>query len=283
MNDYLRIQTMSVTEVDFGIDLAAQEGWNPGLFDAGVFYATDPAGFLIGYSGERPVGCISAISYPGNFGFMGFFIVIPEFRGKGFGARLWNRAIERLNSHNIGLDSVFDQQDNYRKSGFRPAYSNIRFEYHNRLTDVPDVSVVQDLKEFRFNQILEYDKLCFPVERKTFLENWLIMPQSHAFGYAAAGKLEGYGLIRKCRIGYKIGPLFADDKNKALSLFNRLCACVEPDQPIYLDVPEVNTSGMELAEDFNMKKVFGTARMYKGLFPHILTDKVFGVTTFELG
>jgi GNAT superfamily N-acetyltransferase len=283
MSNHLQIRPMIRTEVDFALDLAAKEGWNPGLFDAGVFYAADPAGFLVGYSGEKPVGCISAVSYPGNFGFIGFYIVIPEFRGRGFGIQLWNRAIECLNNHNIGLDSVFEQQDNYRKSGFEPAYSSYRFEHYFKQKDIVEAGDVRDLKEFPFEQILEYDGLCFPVERRAFLENWLKMPQSKAFGYAEAGKLQGYGLIRKCRAGYKIGPLFADDKNKALALYNRLCAQADPHEPIYLDVPEINAAGMELAEDFNMKKVFGTGRMYRGVFPDIKTNKIFGITTFELG
>jgi hypothetical protein len=32
-----------------------------------------------------------------------------------------------------------------------------------------------------------------------------------------------------------------------------------------------------------MKQVFGTARMYTGEPPAIALDRVFGVTTFELG
>ena len=75
-------------ELAFAIDLAAREGRNPGLHDADCFFAADPDGFLIGELNAEPVGCISAISYAGRYGFVGLYIVRPEFRGQGFGLQL---------------------------------------------------------------------------------------------------------------------------------------------------------------------------------------------------
>jgi hypothetical protein len=48
-------------------------------------------------------------------------------------------------------------------------------------------------------------------------------------------------------------------------------------------VPEVNPAGMSLAEKHAMKRVFGTARMYIGDAPALPVDRIFGVTSFELG
>ena len=74
------IRTMSRKEVNIAIEWAALEGWNPGLHDADCFYASDPNGFFIGELNGEPIGCISAVSYGDDFGFVGFFIVRPEFR-----------------------------------------------------------------------------------------------------------------------------------------------------------------------------------------------------------
>src|SRR5262245_60006988 len=92
----LRIRTMRRDDVAFAIDLAAREGWNPGLHDADCFYAADNDGFLIGELGSEPIGCISAVSYAGRYGFVGLYIVRPEFRGRGYGLRLWKAALARL-------------------------------------------------------------------------------------------------------------------------------------------------------------------------------------------
>src|SRR5439155_19182457 len=117
------IRRMKWNEMEFANELAAKEGWNPALHDAECFYRTDPDGFFVGLlDGNPPVGCISAVSYNGTFGFIGLYIVAAEHRGKGFGTALWRRAMHRLVGHNIGLDCVFGQQATYRKFGFTFAY-----------------------------------------------------------------------------------------------------------------------------------------------------------------
>ena len=71
---------------------------------------------------------ISAVRYGSGFGFIGFYIVRPNFRGQGYGLQIWNAAMARLAGRTIGLDGVVAQQDNYRKSGFVLAWNNARFE-----------------------------------------------------------------------------------------------------------------------------------------------------------
>ena len=41
------IRPMRRAQVDSAIELAAREGWNPGLHDATCFHAADPMGFLV--------------------------------------------------------------------------------------------------------------------------------------------------------------------------------------------------------------------------------------------
>lgn len=50
-----------------------------------------------------------------------------------------------------------------------------------------------------------------------------------------------------------------------------------------MDVPEVNRAAIMLAERHGMKKVFETARMYTKQAPALPLEKIFGVTSFELG
>ena len=68
------------------------------------------------------------VKYGQGFGFLGFYIARPEIRGKGYGIRVWRAGMARLQGRNVGLDGVVAQQDNYRKSGFRLAWNNIRHE-----------------------------------------------------------------------------------------------------------------------------------------------------------
>ena len=97
------------------------------------------------------------------------------------------------------------------------------------------------------------------------------------------GKLAGYGVIRKCRSGYKVAPLFADSPELAESLFLALKSKVKPSETVYLDTPEVNHAAVALAEHNNMEVSFETARMYTGEMPEIPFSRLFGVASFEIG
>lgn len=279
----LNIRTMSPGEITFAVELAAGEGWNPGLHDGGVFQATDNDGFLIGELDGQPVGCISAVSYRGRFGFIGFYIVVPGMRGRGLGLQLWNAAMARLDGHNIGLDGVVAQQDNYRQSGFRLCHRNIRFE-HTPAEPPDDVPAhVVPVDDSMRGAIDRYDRLCFPESRERFLDGWLTMADATALAWMENGRLRGYGVLRKCLSGCKVGPLFANDAEIAEGLYAGLRRRAAPAQPVYLDVPEINADALDMAQRHDMTRVFETARMYTGEPPAIDLDKVFGVTTFELG
>ena len=113
----LHIGTATRAELDLMVEWAAGEGWNPGLADADCFHAADPAGFLVGRLDGEPVGCISVVTYEPAFAFLGFYIVKPEHRGQGYGLRLWQAGMARLENRVVGLDGVIAQQDNYKKIG----------------------------------------------------------------------------------------------------------------------------------------------------------------------
>ncbi|PSW15642.1 GNAT family N-acetyltransferase [Photobacterium rosenbergii] len=276
------IKVMSKQNLATAIDWAVAEGWNPGLHDIESFYAADPNGFLMGFLGDEAIASISVVKYDNSYGFLGFYIVKPEFRGKGYGLKLWQAGLQYLEGCNVGLDGVVEQQGNYKQSGFKLAYGNIRFEGFGG-GDEPEGIGLVDLNELSFSEVQDYDSAFFPTERHVFLKHWIGQTGSSALGIKQAGKLVGYGVIRPCRNGFKIGPLFADDALLAEELFLALKSKATPTENVYLDVPEVNLAGVALAEKYSMEPVFTTARMYTGETPEISVNRTFGVTTFELG
>jgi len=290
MSDELVIRNMTRSELDRLVGWAADEGWNPGLHDAALFWATDPEAFLAAELDGELIGGGAITSYSGEFGFMGFFIVRPEFRGRGFGNTLWHVRRDRLLSRllpgaSIGMDGVFTMQDYYAKGGFVFSHRDLRFR-----ADIPahpaapaaGGDVIVPLAGVPLEQLLDYDRTCFPAARRTFLEGWIAQPDASALGCRRAGRLSGYGVVRRCREGCKIGPLFADDAPAAEALYTHL-AQFAAGGPLFLDVPENNPAAMALAQRHGMAEVFGCARMYLGPAPAVAHQRVFGVTTFELG
>lgn len=282
-NQNYEIRKMSSGEVkDIAVEWAAREGWNPGLYDAPCFYAADNGGFYVGLLGGEPISCISNVKYRGDFAFIGFYIVKPEYRGKGYGYKIWQTAIEDSRGVNTGLDGVIEQQDNYKKSGFKLAYSNIRWEGSARRAE-GNFSCIIPASEADFAELCEYDSRHFPAPREDFLKCWLNQPESFAVAAVNNSSIIGLGMLRKCRVGYKIGPLFANGIELAEKIFLRMNNFVPNGENIYFDTPEVNKAAVAIAEKYSMEKVFGTARMYSKYEPTININEVFGVTTFELG
>jgi GNAT superfamily N-acetyltransferase len=277
----LSIRTMRPDEVALAVDWAAAEGWNPGLSDAACFAAPDPEGFLIGEVDGVPAATVSCVNYGDRFAFLGFYIVRPDLRGRGFGLQIWNAAIAHAGSRVIGLDGVVAQQENYRKSGFNFAYPNVRYGGTVTSTSAPQADVIA-LTEVPFATIEADDATVFPAPRRVFLRAWVGAPGHVGCALMRDGRLVGWGVIRPCRQGHKIGPLVAEDRATAETILAALLARSTGGE-IFLDVPGVNCDAIALAQSLGLSPVFETARMYTGEIPKLRLEKVFGVTTFELG
>jgi len=187
-----------------------------------------------------------------------------------------------LGGRNVGLDGVVAQQHNYRKSGFTLAWRNIRQEGLGGGTAPADARLVP-LAKVPLAAVLAYDRDFFPDGRDAFLRCWIQQPGSTALAWVEDGRLKGYGVLRPCRSGFKVGPLFADSAAVAEGLFSALKSAAGTDAKIYLDTPEVNEEAIALARRHGMVPVFETARMYTGPAPALPLEKLYGITTFELG
>lgn len=277
----LDIRPMRRADLDTALGWAAAEGWNPGLADADCFWAADPTGYLMGWLGDAPVGCISAVSYGPSFGFIGLYIVAPGERGKGYGLQLWQQAMDMLGDRTIGLDGVVAQQANYARSGFSLAHRNIRYGgVVSSVSALADPSVVRVTGEL-FEAVAAFDRTCFPAPREEFLRCWLGGPRT-ALAFVEDCAVCGYGVVRAAKTGFKVGPLFADAPGVAEALFLALAASCGGAQ-IFIDVPEPNASARALAERVGLAPVFETARMYRGRAPDMALNRVFGSTTLEMG
>jgi hypothetical protein len=181
----------------------------------------------------------------------------------------------------IGLDGVVAQQQNYKKSGFKFAYANVRYGGTVVAADVQRDRVVA-LAEVPLALVAADDATVFPAPRAAFLRAWIGSPGHVGRAFVRDGRLAAWGVMRPCRRGNKIGPLVADDREAAEAVLGALLASADGGE-IFLDVPSVNRNAIALAQDLGLAPVFETARMYTGEIPPLGLERVFGVTTLELG
>jgi len=276
-------------ELDTALDWAAAEGWNPGLADAEAFRAADPDGFWAMEAEGELIGTASTVVYEGGrLGFVGLFIVRPDWRGQGLGTRFWRFFIDRLRERlapegGAALDGVFAMQAYYARSGFRFTHRNLRMEGTGEPGSGADHPGLREAASFDFAELRAYDRLHFGAERREFLNLWVRPEGGRALVWRRPDGLPGgYGVIRPCRRGFKIGPLFADDPQGAEALFAALSRHAAG-APLFLDVPENNPRALALAARHGLRESFGCARMVTGRFPALPWERIYGVTTFELG
>jgi hypothetical protein len=279
--DAYTIRRMTSGEVELVIEFAAREGWNPGLSDAACFQAIDPQGFFANEIDGRIIACGAALNYDERFSFCGLHVVEPEFRGRGLGLALTKARLEHVGQRNAGLDGVLNMVERYARLGYRRSHLTTRYMFtpRERRREAASICPAADVK---FEMLADYDERHFFARREPFLRKWISQSGSRALVYQHGGTLGGFGVIRRCRQGYKIGPLFADDASIALELFTALCNHALG-EPVSLDIPEPNAAAIVLAKEFGMEPAFACIRMYLRRDPELPLERVFGITTFEAG
>ncbi len=281
----LQFQQLDRAGLDTLVTWAKEEGWNPGPYDADVFWATDPNGFYGCFKDGELIGGGSIVSYDGAFGFMGFFIMKPEYRGQGIGRRLWHKRRDTLLSRlkegaSIGMDGVLAMQPFYQKGGFEIAFRDERYERKGEAFDIDQH--ISPITDNDLTQVLAYDEQCYGFPRPQFMKPWLNMPESKAYKYIKDDLLKGFVMVRRLHSGYKVGPLFADNEQVAEALYQAALNTVVG-ETIYMDIPVVNEAAVQLVKKYDAAYASECARMYYGQATDLPIDKIFGITSFELG
>lgn len=278
-NTYI-VSRMTKSEISLAIDWAAALGWNPGLHDAECFYHADPNGFFAGRVNHQIVAMGAAVIYDDTFAFCGLYMVDEHYRNHGYGLALTKERLAYIGNRNAGLDGVTDMLDKYARLGYKVAHHNARYGATGFSLIQPKNNKMMPLSKINFNDLLTYDRKHFPAMRTSFLRCWI--KHGDGVGYIQEGVLCGYGVIRPCREGFKIGPLFADTPQIADSLFLQLASQANGQQ-FYLDIPENNPHALELVNRYQLNKVFETSRMYLKAVPELPIEEIYGITTYELG
>ena len=192
MPDNMKIRPMTREELDVLVEWAAREGWNPRLGGCRSFFlATDSEGFVAAEIEGELIGGGSIVVYEQKYGFMGFFMVLPEYRGHGLGDHLWHerkrRLVARLDADAaIGLDGVFNMQDYYSRGGFRFVCRDLRFEGSGM--NLPQPTNVIEASTLPIEQIEAYDRRHFPAARRKFLQAWIHCPGGSALAVLIAAR-----------------------------------------------------------------------------------------------
>jgi GNAT superfamily N-acetyltransferase len=271
---------------------AAKEGWNPGKYDLAPYFMVDPQGFYILSFDGKSIASISAIRYPQDLAFVGFYIVRPEYRGQGYGVKLWSHVMSGHLKDNscLALYAVLSQVDTYVKIGFKSLHKNIRW--------VGDSSVI--LTKFKVLQkeglklitadvvkeIARFEAAQFSLHRPDFFKKLCANSDTYGLAVIKEGALQGFGFIRPCckTNSYRLGPLYAVDFNMAIDLVRGLVEKIGVNKTFIIDMPEINLQNEALAQYLQFKRdpAIDTILMYKGC-PFTISQNVYAVASLDIG
>ncbi|KAB5550745.1 acyl-CoA N-acyltransferase, partial [Coniochaeta sp. 2T2.1] len=205
-------------------------GWNRNSLDAQTHYKVARDGkdwfLLISKETSRPEGMIIAFTYPNSTGWVGFFIVNRESRGKGWGAALFRALLascEQTKTTFIGLDGVEEQMETYRRRGFvqvgriklmtRPS---LRRSPLNKTTgyQLEGGLKIIDLKNVDASKLANFDLAHTGFYRPALWTRDGLFSRADVIGFAVVSawdpeELKGIILVRCCDHGFRFGPLLA--------------------------------------------------------------------------
>ncbi|WP_432800270.1 GNAT family N-acetyltransferase [Poriferisphaera sp. WC338] len=280
------ISQMSLTELRYVFEWARSEGWNPCMGDVEAIYAMDSDGFYVCKDQGRIVGSISAVIYDRAYAFIGLLIVDQAYRGGMMLRELLEAVCSRIRSKGIqsaGCDGVLENVRKYERLGFELAYMQARFVYvvHGTETICSECSLVQQAD---YEEVQSFVRQYEPELRKGMVRRW--HEDAGAKGYMVHdgnGEIIGYGAVRKACEGYRVGPLYAVDNVAAKKLLMSLISLVPKNERVQIDVPEVNSDGIEMVKQMGMQKKWQLGRMYYGMWPQVDVNGIFGVWSAEVG
>ena len=278
------------------INAMVKEGWGPGLKDAECFMACDPTAAFVGELNGKPICCATMAKYGDSYAFGGCYIVSKEFRGKGYGNKLYDACMASVKHFpSIALISGLKREEINKHNGFRSVFYGAFFVFNIPTTitcfsETSNRSPVQikRIEEVNIRALFMYDTTVFGFERHAFLSKWLRMIGSHArVAIDSEGSIVGYTVARPTFIkeSYKIGPLFADSELIAEKLlkavFEELLRQGKPAPVVCIDAPTEKAT--KLYERLQGKRSFELVYMVMNDLPDACFAKWFGYTTVQFG
>ena len=279
------------------INAMVKEGWGPGLQDAECFMACDPTAGFVGELNGIPICCGTMAKYGDSFAFGGSYIVSKEFRGKGYGQRIYDAGMSSVEHFpSIALISGLKREEINKRNGFRSLFYGAFFIFNipTTIACFSETSItspgvkIKRIEEVNKQALFMYDTTVFGFERHGFLSKWLRMTDSHArVAIDSEGSIVGYTVARPTFItgSYKIGPLFADSEAIAEKLlkavFEELLRLEGPAPVVCIDAPTKKAT--KLCERLQGKRSLELVYMVMNDLPDACFDKWFGYTTVQLG
>jgi GNAT superfamily N-acetyltransferase len=267
------------------------EGWNIGIHDSEIYYKIDPSGHYVAKTNEN-IASLSLIKHNSSFFTLGPFIVHKSYRGQGVGEALWNKALTRMNQENtdavIVLYAVSEQIPRYKKAGFVPGINIQRWHINsNKLNPLSMSDKCISITNKLIPCVSEYSQNHYVTNRELLFNDLLLKPETNGLVFIDDNVIKGFGFIRPCVRGFRIGALVADTPEIAKLLIAGLLVFAK-NAPVFIDVPDSNPYSIHSMSAFDAVRApkEDTVMMIKGIgYTRYLNqwEQHYGLFSLEIG
>lgn len=265
------------------------EGWNIGIYDSDIYYKIDPTGHFVAKTTNN-IASLSLIKHSPYFFTLGPFIVHKWYRKLGIGEAILNATIANMEHDHPKagtiLFSVPEQIERYKRIGFIPCI-NIERWYVKSIEPTHIKNECRAITRQLVPYINQYYQQHHIVSREILLNELLLKPEINGLVFIENNIIKGFGFIRRCIRGFRIGALIADTPVIAKELINELLVFAHS-EPAFIDVPSSNLNASFCMNALNAQKVAteDTIMMMKGTDHYNYLKKLdhhYGLFSLEIG
>ena len=220
----MRLRTMTEADIPAGMRLKKISAWNQTAQDWRRFLDASPNGCFVAQVDSRIVGTATTIRYEDKFAWIGMVLVDPEYRGRGIGTRLLEKAIAFLDEAKIPtmkLDATPLGKPLYEKLGFVTEYEIERLVLKRDAEDLPPSPPMQaqgPISNPELDLVVAQDRELFGANRGDLLKSLRRDAPELTSAVWNGGKLQGYVFGRKGSFADHIGPLMATNRESCQRL-----------------------------------------------------------------
>ncbi len=253
---------MTIDDVELGLKLTRQAGWNQTASDWRRFIKLEPEGCFAAELDGRPVGTTTTCVF-GCAAWIAMVLVDVNFRGKGIGTELLKYSLNYLNERKVRtvrLDATSLGQPIYEKLGFVPEYRLARFE--GTAPSGSSRPVVIKATAEMFAGIIELDGRMAGTNRGKLLSRLFEEYPEDIRVVLHGENIEGYIMTRPGGNAMQIGPCIATRDAGSALLSDALDRCAV--KKVFIDIPIDNTEAVKVAESGGLGIQRYFMRMYRG-------------------
>lgn len=257
---------MTRNDIAAGMRLKELAGWNQTEADWQGFLAADSEGSFVAEVDGTVRGTAATITFERRFAWVGMVLVDPEYRGRGIGTTLLERAIAYLDGKRvpcIKLDATPAGKPIYEKLGFESEWEIERWMLRRAGTPERPEPEEEMMPPALVERVLKADREVFGADRSALLRSVHQSAPRFTDGLWNAGGMEGYAFGRQGSFADHLGPWVAKDEATARHLLDAFLGRSRRDT-VVVDCVMGSAFARSLLEEKGFQYSRGLTRMYRG-------------------